>query len=106
MAFSQSNQAKSLVIPAHWQQPRYQFNERVKFLCSAWGWRTGVIYGLEFIAPDDINLTDKNDIGSWQYSISIDENDAHWETLPVDVVHENQLKRVNSKRELVTVGSR
>jgi hypothetical protein len=106
MAFSQLSQAKSLGIPAHWQQPLYQFNERVKFFCPALGWKTGVIRGIDFIeSEDEYGSRTPIDTG-WYYEVLIDKNHPYHFVEPRQSVHEENLIKATEASTLVTVVSR
>lgn len=106
MSFFKAKSPNSIVVPAHWTLPRYQFNERVKYFEDWCGERTGVIRGIEFIQSEyELGNSMPLETG-WYYDILVDKDVPNQWISPKDIIHERQIKKVIKRRETVTLRAR
>lgn len=85
----QGLQLSSINIPAHWQPPGYEFNERVVVFASSPSESTGVIIGMEYIeSSNQYGTDDEIEIG-WHFHVLFDENQPHKIYNPVGIYHQS-----------------
>jgi hypothetical protein len=106
MSFFKAKLPNSIVVPAHWTLPRYQFNERVKYFQEWCGERTGVIRGIEFIESEyELGTSLPLETG-WHYDILVDKDVPNQFISPKDIIHENQIKKLIKNQPTVTLRAR
>jgi hypothetical protein len=94
MAFSKL-QSGSVRIPAHWQPPRFTFNERVRVLVCGSRATTGIVKGMEYIeSPDQYGQKDALEIG-WTFYVLVNENDPYVQSSPVVIEPQSNLYKLS-----------
>ncbi len=95
MAFSKL-QSSSINIPAHWEPPRFTFNERVNVLVCGSRARIGTVKGMEYIeSTNQYGQEDAFQIG-WMFYVVIDKNDPYSRVSPVVIEPQSNLYKLSA----------